>query len=234
MIKMKKKWLRGGVSLALVAALSLSSAVPVWAAEGDPVISSLTNSNQSESGRVYSPAETVEIKDTNSTKIVLDNKSDFTISVPKSIYIKDKTSTGNITLANTAVVKVKDCDIGPGQKVTAGVKKEITLNNGGISGAVSKKINATFTNSTAVSSSDEKSVEVEIVSAGTDSMVIDSANSTNDSKADDAIIDPAQIQLSIPTAIHAGVWYGTMEFYASLNQTNYNPNNPGNPASLTY
>ena len=128
MIKMKKKWLRGGASLALVAALSFSSVMPVWAAlpptaavSGDNVTVTLDDETH-KAGSV-----TTE----NKAYVDVNNHTKFTVTVPKKITLDETICTAQ---NNSMIVAGKlsvNADIAPTQTLSV-VPSSVTLETPGL------------------------------------------------------------------------------------------------------
>ena len=144
MIKMKKKWIRGGTALALSAVMSLSMAMPVWATSPDNL------TNVSNGGDASNNTQTVEIKSNtngkddsgnaatlgqdydhlesegtttddygnNTVYVTVNIDTEFTVSIPKKIVLG---ATDGIvrraTVSPTKTIKVSNVNLGDYQRL---------------------------------------------------------------------------------------------------------------------
>ena len=131
MIKMKKKWIRGGTALALSAVMSLSMATPVWATPslGDGVT---VTENDGITGSEIGTENTID--GATSVTVSAPVPASYEISIPKAINLS---GTGlNKNQGTDFFYTIKNCNIGSGQKISITTPNTLVLkSNNGAAGA---------------------------------------------------------------------------------------------------
>lgn len=199
MIKMKKKWIRGGVSLALVAVLSLSSVMSVRAAlsagSDDDAHSGNTKYSYTEKSRSVT-------NQTVSSPINQDNDTTFDISIPKTISVDSPEKYENGTAGKSTFNYYIKYDLAPTQVMTVRLgdaTHKVTINNHNGRTTGSARTLTTYANTL----------------SNQDMVVGDSA------EGDGVYVSDWQTYSGVLTndaAIRAGHWKGTLDFTVSITQ----------------
>lgn len=236
MSRMKKKWLRGGISLALVAALSLSVVTPVWAAEDDPVPAtsgkisdksgevSKTDKDVSAYGNTYENTLNEEGK----SLLTVNNQFEYTVTIPKQITLNNYKDSSVKEIINP--IAIKECDLAPNQtlEVTVNnVKLYHALSGGTYNKSAEHTINASFESKSQTGKDGTLKAKAVLLgkASANASYVINATEGPlgSDGATNHSTDGDLTLKLQSTENIHAGTWYGSLNFTVYTNQVSAKP-----------
>ena len=151
MFRMKKKWRRGGIALAMAAVMSMSVVTPVWATEIEQVLPSNSESPDATGNIVQSQVGDkshkdsskptgAAITDSDSVHVYVNNPTTYAVTIPKAVKLTNTSASGTKTVDLNV-----ECDLAPTQTFSVAVANVTLQNKNGI-GTAKKELTSTMVN----------------------------------------------------------------------------------------
>ena len=220
----KRKKRRGLVAVGMSLVLALSVAPPVWAA-GDHTASSSSMSGDktfinNETTPYYGDTfSDTELSNQQGTLLTVNNQSSFIVSVPKKISFQSLEETSQNAFENAIVCK--QCDLAPTQQLKVSVA-DVTLHNRTTNGqgSATKSI-------TAYLSDDSETTKEVVLAQASETESLEVVNGSKTSSTGTYVSKP--LYLKAESRIHAGVWYGTLNYSIKMTSASQDPATPTGP-----